>query len=132
MSRQEVSVKFEDGFKGTLVSENGTVKLGRQEGGLMPYNLLLGGLASCLYATFLDIVEKKKISYDKAEIDIVGIKREEVPTTLEDTTVVLTITGADEASHKGLSKSLDLSAKYCSIYQTIAQVSKMHHEIKFQ
>jgi len=132
MAMQQVSVEFDYDFVGTLTTEKGQVNLGMQDGGMSPYNLLLGGLASCLYATFLEIAMKKKITFEKTEIEILGDKREEVPTTLKETSVILTVTGADGKSHRGLEKALDLAAKYCSIYQTISQVSKMSHEIKFQ
>ena len=132
MSTQKVNVQFDYDFAGTLTSDKGTIKLGAQEGGMSPYNLLLGGLASCLYATFLEIAMKKKITFDKADISVVGEKREEVPTTLKETRVVMTVHGAPEEARKGLTKAMDLAAKYCSIYQTISGVSEMYHEIRFE
>jgi len=68
-----------------------------------PYDLLLMSLGSCLYATFEDIISKKKLSYEKLIMDITGEKRTETPTTL----------------------------KYCSIYNTLAHVAEMHSEMEF-
>ncbi len=130
MSKQNVKVEFNPEFVGTLISDRGEVKIGAQEGGMSPYNLLLGGLASCLYATFLEISEKKKITFESASFDIEGDKRETVPTTLEKVVIKLTVKGASD--EKGLVKSLDLAAKYCSIYQTLSHVAEMHHEIIFE
>lgn len=129
MSRQEAKVTFDYNFVGELSTDRGQVQLGMQEGGMLPYNLLLGALASCLYATFLEIAQKKKIEFDQAEFEVLGEKREAVPTTLETVEVILTIEGAEASARKGLEKSLDLASKYCSIYQTIGQVAKMSHKL---
>ena len=129
MAKQQVKVNFDRAFKGTLLTDRGQVKLGAQEEGMSPYNLLLGALASCLYATFLEITEKKRITFDTVEIEVVGNKRDEVPTTLDHTHVMMKVVGAEEKDRKGIEKSLDLAAKYCSVYQTIAQVSEMKHEV---
>lgn len=132
MARQEVNVTFERDFVGTLMTDRGEVKLGKQEGGMTPYNLLLGGLASCLYHTFMEIADKKKIDYEAAFINIVGDKREEVPTTLMNVVMKVTVSGAAEEDKNGLIKALDLAAKYCSIYQTLSHVAEMSHEIDFK
>lgn len=129
MSKQHIDVTFKDGFNGVLKTERGQIPLGKADGGMTPYNLLLGGLASCLYATFLEIAEKKKIIYDTVDIAVDGVKREEVPTTLNKVHVHLKVTGASDEN--GLVKALDLSAKYCSIYQTLKHVADMSHDIEF-
>lgn len=130
MSKQHVDVHFSNGFKGKLIAANGTVAIGTGQGEVKPYDMLLGALASCLYATFMEIAEKKKISYESVDMAIDSVKRSEVPTTLEKVNVQLIVTGADNEA--GLIKALDLSAKYCSVYQTLTHVATMTHSIEFK
>ena len=123
-------IVFTDGFQGTLYLENGTVPIGKVPGGAAPYELLYGALASCLYATFMGILIKKKISITECRIEVDGEKREEIPTTLEWCHLTVTIKGAEK--EEPIKKSFDLACKYCSIYTTISQVAKMSWEMKFE
>lgn len=99
----------------------------------LPYELLPGAPGACFYATFLGIAEKQKIEYEKADIEISGNKREEVPTTLENVTLDLTIYGVDdEKDQKKIVRAADLAGKYCSIYQTLQCVAKMTTNVHFK
>ena len=60
------TIRFENGFNGELLLDEGSVKIGRTPGGAAPYDMLYGALASCLYATFLGILEKKRIEIEDA------------------------------------------------------------------
>ncbi len=64
MTILKANVNFKNSFNGELIVPNGTVKIGITEKTLLPYDLLFGALASCLYSTFLDVVVKKKINFD--------------------------------------------------------------------
>jgi len=80
-SEVHVKVEFTEGFTGTRITDfDYKVKIGSD--GAAPYDLLLMSLVSCLHATFLDILNKKKIDFIAAEIEVWGEKREQVPTTL--------------------------------------------------
>jgi putative redox protein len=130
MSKQDVTLNFEDGFSGEIVAKSATVAIGGEEGQLRPYDMYLGALGSCFYATFLDIVEKKRISYDKVSIHITGEKRSEVPAFLQ--WVNLDITIYNPSDEKGLEKAAELAGKYCSVYQTTAKVAKMSWNINIK
>ncbi|WP_105615728.1 OsmC family protein [Vallitalea okinawensis] len=130
MSEKKVQVNFTNEFKGELVAPNGNAKIGSAEGTIAPYDMLFGGLASCLYATFLEIAQKKRIGFDAAHFEVSGEKREEVPTTLKWVNVKVTIKNAEK--EKGLVKSMELASQYCSIYQTISKVAEMSWDIKFE
>ena len=65
-----------------------------------------GALASCLYATFLGILEKKRIEIEGTEIVVEGEKRTEVPTTLKTVHLTVTIRGTDKED--AVRKSFDL------------------------
>jgi putative redox protein len=109
----KIDLEFNNEFKGVMKAPKGQVFIGSQEGELKPYNLLFGALASCFYSTFLDIVEKKRITFDGANIEVSGTKREEVPTTLNHVEIKLTLKNvSDESKFK---KSAELAAKYCSV-----------------
>lgn len=130
MSERKVNVHFGNEFKGELVAPNGKAPIGAEEGTIAPYDMLFGGLASCLYATFLEIAQKKRIHFDHADFEVTGEKREEVPTTLKWVNVKVTIENAEK--EKGLIKSMELATQYCSIYQTISKVADMTWDIEFK
>ena len=129
MSEVSVSINFSNEFDGVMQAKNTQVHIGRKEGQLKPYDMMLGALGSCYYATFLDVAKKMRLVYQHAAIDIKGIKREEVPTTLKEVSMILTIFGA--AEEKGLERASKMAAKYCSVHETIAQVADIQIELKF-
>ena len=60
------TIRFENGFNGELLLDEGSVKIGRTPGGAAPYDMLYGALASCLYATFLGILDGLKLKARKS------------------------------------------------------------------
>lgn len=129
MAIQKIKVRFTEGFKGELTAKNATVAVGGGEGLLAPYDMLLGALATCLYSTFLDVIEKKRITFDKTDIIITGEKRKTIPMTLEWVKVIIEIKNASDK--KGVQKAAQLAAKYCSVYETISNVAEMKLEVMF-
>lgn len=129
MSNLNVKVNFDNEFKGELIAPNGRVDIGNIENSIMPYDMLLGALASCLYATFLSITKKKRINFDEVNIEVYGEKREGVPTTLKWVNVKMIVKNTD--NEKGVLKSMELAAKYCSIYETISKVAEMNYDVNF-
>lgn len=130
MAEKSVQVQFTNEFKGELIAPNDTANIGTEKGSLAPYDMLFGGLASCMYATFLSIAEKKRIRFDSANIEVTGEKREEVPTTLKWVNVKIRIKNAEK--EKGLIKAMEIAADYCSIYQTISKVADMSWDVEFE
>lgn len=129
MSETTVKLSFQRSFSGRLDAPQASIPLGKEEGQLRPYDLLLGALGSCFYSTFLGIADKMRLDYTEADLFIHGIKREEVPTTLKTVDMVFTIKGAKE--QKGFERASELAAKYCSIHETIAQVAEIRLELAF-
>lgn len=130
MAVRKADIYFGNEFNGRLEVPNGQVAIGSDVGKVEPYDLLFGALASCLYATFLDVAEKKKISFQSVHIEVTGEKQTEVPTVLKWVNTKITIKGGEK--QEGLRKSFELATKYCSIYQTIAKVAAMTWSIEFQ
>ena len=128
---QEIDVRLSWGrqFKGELRAKNGSAAIGQEEGTLAPYDLMLGALGACYYSTFVGIADKMRLDYQRAAIDIHGIKRDEVPTTLKDVSMTLTIQGAPD--EKGFARAAQLAAKYCSVHETIARVAHISLELRF-
>lgn len=129
MDEIKVELQFSEGFNGKLIANNGEAEIGSKEGQLSPYDMFLGALASCLYSVFLDVINKKKITFEYSRVLVKGIKRDEIPTTLKQTDIVIEIKNA--SNEKGVLSSAELAKKYCSIYETISKVSEMSLEVKF-
>ena len=129
----DYDIEFKNSFEGVLKASKAKVNIGVNEGEVLPYELLFGALASCLYATFLDIVKKKKIAFDSCTVHVTGEKRTTIPMTLEWVKVEFNIQSAKELEQKekAFIKSVELATKYCSIYQTVASVAAMEYKINF-
>lgn len=125
MEKQHVQLNFSQDFVGTLQTQLGEFSVGRQKGDLLPYDMVLGALGSCYYATFLGIAEKMRLEYEKVEIDIRGAKRQEVPTTLEWVEVKLDFYGVAPKQDNKFARAVDLAGQYCSVHEMIAQVAKI-------
>lgn len=130
MATLQVKTQFKPDFTGELITAKATAPIGSGDNRLLPYDMLLGALASCLYSTFLDIAVKKRISFDSVEIDVTGEKRTEVPTTLKWVKVHMLVTGAEK--EKGLIQAAELASQYCSIYQTLSHVAEMSFTVAFK
>ena len=128
MAVQKIEVKFRDGFKGELIAKNAKAAVGNQKGELAPYDMLLGALATCLYSTFLDVLKKKRINFDGANVIVTGEKRETIPMTLNWVNIVIEVINA--SNEKGVLKAAELAKKYCSVYETISKVADMKLEVK--
>ena len=130
MEHKHVDLSFKQAFEGELTTERGKFKIGASEGTLLPYDMLLAALGSCLYATFLEIIEKKRIQFEKVEITIDGDKRDGIPATLNNVHLALTVYGASKET--GFDQALKLSTEYCSVYQTISKVAEMSYSLSFK
>ena len=128
MDKKEVTLKFTNEFQGELIAPKSIVKIGSEDGTVAPYDMLLGALGSCLYSTFLDVMKKKRIKFERFEMVITGEKRTEVPTTLKWVNVDARVYAPEKENR--VSESFRLATEYCSIYQTISHVAEMSYEIR--
>ncbi len=119
---------FKNGFNGKLMLDEGEVTIGRAPDVAAPYDLLFGALASCLYATFLEVLTKKRIEIETCSITVEGEKREEIPMTLKYVHLTVKVKGTEKID--SVVKSFELACKYCSIYETLSKVAKMSYEVK--
>ncbi len=128
----EVNVTFGLDHEGILESANASTKVSYTGNGLAPYDLFLGGFAACLHATFIGITSKKRLSFDSATYNVVGNKRDEVPTLLNHVKTTVVLTGVPEEKQKAIEKSMALAEKYCSISATINNIAEMEFVIEFK
>jgi putative redox protein len=126
-----VKTTFTSDTEGVVVSTSGQADISFTGKNLAPYEFFLGGYAGCLHATFKDILNKKKISFDEITYDITGVKREEIPTTLKEVTVLVSITGASKEKQKAIRKSMELAEKYCSISAMIQMIANIDIQLSF-
>lgn len=129
MSEVSVAMSFSNEFEGTMSTKNTQVEIGRNQGQLLPYDMMLGALGACYYATFVDVAKKMRLQYQRAAIDMKGVKREEVPTILKEVTMTLTIFGA--VDEKGFQRASAMAAKYCSVHETVSRVADINMVLKF-
>lgn len=130
MAVDNIKFEFKNSFEGKMIAPNGEILIGSEVGSFKPYNLLFGALGSCFYHTFVTIVEKKRLTFDGASLEISGVKRETTPTTLETVEMKFVIKNASNVDK--FQQSVDLAAKYCSIHETIAQVAKINLSVEFK
>lgn len=64
MKEITVFLQFGMEFEGTLQADDRQIAIGRKVGGMGPYELLLGALGSCYYATFISIARKMRLEYE--------------------------------------------------------------------
>ena len=125
METQHVKLDFSREFVGKLQTKLGEFSVGGNKGDLLPYDMVLGALGACYYATFLGIAEKMRLEYESVDFDIQGVKRAEVPTTLETVELKLDFYGVAPQQENKFARAVDLAGKYCSVHETIAQVAKI-------
>lgn len=126
-----ISLNFSNNFDGNLKSERTTVPIGNADGHLLPYEMLTGALGSCLYATFLDIVEKMRLEFTGCQIDIEWTKRTEVPTTLERADIQVKLIGCTPDKHPKFERAFKLATEYCSIFVTLSHVATLNWTVTF-
>lgn len=128
----KVALQFTNEFAGSLTAKNGSVKIGEGENTLNPYDMLLGALGSCLYATFLDIVKKMRLEFESCNIDIQWEKRTETPTTLKEAYIKAVVKGAKPEKAERYTHAFELATQYCSIFVTLSHVAELKWELAFE
>lgn len=119
-------IKYENGFHGTYEVNGFTIKIGNEEGSVAPYDMTYGAIASCLYATYLNLLTEKHLTIRGADVDISGVKREMIPTTLEDITIKITVYSDEELDV--LQYTFNQALATCSMVQTFKHVADIHTE----
>jgi putative redox protein len=129
---QDVSarVTFGSDFNGVLKLQEGEVAIGVQAHQARPYDLLQAALAACLHATFLDIITKKRLTIERCEYEISGVKQDEIPSVLRQVHVRVRMNRHEKEDQ--LIKAMELASKYCSVFNTLSQVANMTLDVVFE
>ena len=127
-----VKMVFDNQTNGILNGSHGSVRVGAEDGSLSAYEMVLGGLGACVNHTLQSILDKKKIEIHGLNYEIEGVKRDDVPATLETVEVNITISGVEESDQKKVQKSVDLASRYCSMYATLSEVASMTTNVHFK
>lgn len=113
-------VFFEDGFHGITKIGEQTLRIGEEQ--ILPYDMTYGAIASCLYSTFLDVLEENHLHVGKAMIDVHGVKRKTVPQTVENLFIHIQVESSDDLMQ--LRMAFAKAASRCSMVQTFAAVAE--------
>ncbi len=130
----KINIEFQNEFNGISRNERGSV-LSINENNWRPYELLFSALGGCMYSTFLDVINKKKLEYEKVLITIEGEKIDDIPSFLKNVDITFTIYGSEKENKKvaeKFGKSLKLAEKYFSVYNTLAKVAELNSTLIFQ
>jgi putative redox protein len=129
----QIKLTFGNGTEGTLHNNDHELAVSYTGKGFAPYELFLGGFSACLHATFASIMFKRKLAFENVEYNVVGHKREEVPTVLNKLETNIIITGVEESKQAKVLKTMEQAEKYCSISHTIANLdAEMIFNIEFK
>lgn len=131
MALDTIKQTWDSEFKGIMETPTGTINIGDEENGMAPYHMLFGALGACFYATFLSIAKKKRLTFDKATLEVSGKKeeKEREPRLLEEAVMTLTIT--NPSNEKGFIRSAELGAEYCSIHKTLEKIAHIELKVEF-
>jgi len=117
---------------GARIDIDGAPKIGGQNKGLRPMQLLLAGLGSCSTMDIVSILNKQKQPLEDIQVVVDGEREQgKVPSLFEDIHVHFILTGnLDENKAK---RAIDLSMQtYCSVSRILEKTASItySHEIK--
>lgn len=122
-TKQHVIADFYGDRWRTVNDRGSQILIGKADGKSEPYDLLLGALSGCLYATLESIFEKMQITCKGTLFDISGEKRDDKVATLATCHVDVTFIGATDQAKA--TKAFEIATRYCSVFQTISKVAEM-------
>jgi putative redox protein len=119
-----------------LVNEQGnsclidaSASIGGTDKGLRPMELLAGSLASCISIDVLLILTKQRISTDSYTVEIVGERKEGVPSPFEKIDLVFRL--KNEANRPKVERAVKLAIeKYCSVASSLSEQIKINYTIQ--
>ena len=130
---KQARIKWVDGFQfvGTADSGHGVVMdagadMNGADSGIRPAELTLMALGGCTGIDVVNILKKKKLSFEKFEVKVEADPVAELPYTLETFRLKYILHGA--VSELAFKKAIELSVtKYCSVGMLLKQGAEIHH-----
>lgn len=118
----KIKLTYDESPEGIITNDRQEINVSFTGKAFSPYELFLGGYASCLHATFMSIMKKRNLHFDKIEYDVEAKKREEIPTYIDKLNTKVTLYGANPDKRKAIEKSMKQAEHYCSISYTISNL----------
>ena len=130
MGEKHVSLRHEGGMRFVASTTSGhevVVDNGTGNTGPRPTELQLVALASCTAMDVVEILAKKRQTYDRYSTEVSGTQRDKAPNVFTDITVVHVVEGNVET--EAVRRSIELSAtKYCTVSAQVASgIARVSH-----
>jgi putative redox protein len=91
------------------------------ETGQSPVDAVLSGIASCVSADVVDILEKRRTPVRSLGVDVIGDRVDTTPRRFKHITLQFTIAG-DSLDRTQVERAIDLSVtKYCSVRDSLRE-----------
>lgn len=115
LQRQNKNVHFQITTDNNLKMDlDGSANIGGEGKGPSPMQAVLGSVAGCSTIDIVEILKKMRQPLDHIEVDVEGIRRDEVPKIF--TTIHLHFKLTGDLKESKVIKAIDLSLnKYCSV-----------------
>ena len=115
---------------GNEVHIDGSPKIGGEELGARPMELVIMGLGGCSSMDILNILKKQKVVVDKYEVEIDAQRDEEnTPSLFTNIHVVFKLWGDIDPKKAERAASLSMD-KYCSVTKILEKTANITYEIK--
>ncbi len=116
--------------QGNVVLVDGSEKIGGQNLGVRPMQLLLVALGSCASMDVLSILKKQRQEVDEYEVLVDGIRDEEkVPSLFKSIHITFLLKG--DLDIKKVQRAIDLSINtYCSVSKTLEKTATITSSFK--
>ena len=130
MGVKHVSVRHDGGLRFVASTGSGhevVVDNGSGDTGPRPTELLLVAIAGCTAMDVVEILAKKRQTYDRYSTEISGTQRETAPNVFTEITIVHIVEG--NVDTEAVRRSVELSAtKYCTVSAQVASgVARISH-----
>ena len=130
MGEKHVSLRHEGGLRFVASTGSGhdiVVDDGAGNTGARPTEILLVAIASCTAMDVVEILAKKRQTYERYSTEISGTQREKAPNVFTEITVVHVVDGNVET--EAMRRSIELSAtKHCTVSAQVASgVARISH-----
>lgn len=106
-------------------------KVGGKDKGPQPKGLVLSALGGCTAMDVVSIMRKKKVDFDRFEVEVLGETADDYPMEFVSIKVIYHVWGSD-IDKKAVERSVELSeTKYCGVSRTLEGSVKLENEIVF-
>ena len=116
---------------GKEIDLDASEKIGGENAGMRPMELVATSLAGCSSIDLLNILYKQRQKIDNYRVEIDATRHEELPSTFEHIHLKFILKGEIDIKkvESGIQKTFD---KYCSVYKILEPTCKITHEVEIE